>query len=372
MYKSKAKAGWLALALCMIILTGCGKKQSAETDLIDPSTIVTTETNYHTTTVRRGTYTEESQTSGIVTFPVSSDLEWDRTGCRFAEYCVQKGNKVSEGDVLIRFTSEESLLDLEEMQLELERLQAEYETGIENWEEDIDAAVRETWDVKSYAWVRADLEVQRLEAAYAQYQCDMEHQIETLEKNIKKRQKEADKNVLKAPYDGVIDYITTAEMGTKVPLGTTLVSMHSETRIVVGADNASGKFSYNQEVMVRLRERSFEGRIIAASNILPTNCKSDYMVIELATEEGVEFLTGRPAASITVTGETLSVEDALMASRSAFTLAGGTYYVQILEENGAVHQRPVTIGSVNNNGNGTDVWILDGVDEGDTLILTNG
>ncbi|MBR2263357.1 MAG: hypothetical protein IJ917_03290 [Firmicutes bacterium] len=372
MYKSKARAGWLAAALCMIILTACGKPQAEETNLIDISNVVASETSFRTTTVRRGTYAEESQTSGVVRFPFSSDLEWDRPSCRIEEICVQRGDHVAEGDVLIRFTSEESLLDLEEMQLKLDRLKEEYEIGIENWEEDIDTAERATWDLTSYAWVRADIEVQRRKSAYEQYCCDMDHQIEALERSIAKRQEEADKNVLKAPYEGVIDGVPTIDVGSKVTPGQTLISMHSETRLVVGADNTQGKFSYDQEVMVRMRERSFEGRIIAASNILPTSYRSDYMVIELDSEEAVAFLASRQSVAITVTGETLSVDNALLASRQAVILSGGDYFVQILEEGGAIHRRPVTIGSINNNGNGTDVWILEGVEEGDTLLLVNG
>ena len=132
MYKSKARAGWLAAALCMIILTACGKPQAEETNLIDISNVVASETSFRTTTVRRGTYAEESQTSGVVRFPFSSDLEWDRPGCRIEEICVQRGDHVAEGDVLIRFTSEESLLDLEEMQLKLDRLKEMQRAILEN------------------------------------------------------------------------------------------------------------------------------------------------------------------------------------------------------------------------------------------------
>ena len=372
MYKSKARAGWLAAALCMIILTACSDTQTERADLIDTGEVVATEAHFRTTSVRRGTYAQESQTSGVVMFLIDSDLEWDQSDCRYEEICVNKGDKVAEGDVLIRFSSEKSQLDLEEMQLQLDRLKEEYETKIENWKEDIDTATRATWDLTSYAWVRADIEVQRLKAAYEQYCCDMDHQIEALKKSIAKRQEEADKNVLKAPFDGVIDTVPNSEEGSKVPVGETLISMHSETRVMVGADNTQGKFSYNQEVTVSVRESSFKGRVIAASNILPTSYRSDYMVIELESEEAAAFLAGRQSATITITGQTLSVDNALMASRQAFILDGGTYYVQVLGEDGAVHRRPVTIGSVNNNGNGTDVWILEGVDEGDTLVLVNG
>ena len=100
--------------------------------------------------------------------------------------------------------------------------------------------------------------------------------------------------------------------------------------------------------------------------------QNDYMIIELDSEEDAAFLAGRRSGTITITGVTLSVDDTLIAARAAFILSGGSYYVQILGEDGAVHLRPVNIGSVNNNGNGTDVWILEGVDEGETLVLVNG
>ena len=72
--------------------------------------------------------------------------------------------------------------------------------------------------------------------------------------------------------------------------------------------------------------------------------------------------------SVTVAGITETIKDVLIVTRQAVELENGQYYVQLLED-GVIKKRFVTMGCANNNGNGSVVWLVDGVEEGDVVVL---
>jgi len=99
--------------------------------------------------------------------------------------------------------------------------------------------------------------------------------------------------------------------------------------------------------------------------------QNEYMVVQVTSEIPEELLNmgnqllGMP---VTVTGNTEEIQNVTIVDRKAVELEEGEYYVQLMED-GQVKKRFVTLGSANNNGNGSVVWIVDGIEEGDELAL---
>ena len=356
---------WLLLAV--VLLSGCGaKKQEKQADLKESSEKAQT-ANYRTTVVERGDYIVESKTGAIQYNPVIINLTWDKKDCRYQEYHVKTGDTVKKGDLLISFVSEESTLALEEKQLALEQLEKEYTAGKERRERDIDTAEKNLWKYSSYAYTRAKKEIELMELDLESFCYEMDFEKEQIEKAIAELEIKPEDLVLTAPCDGIIDKMPYADLGDKVPVGEPLIQMFDPATVVLGAENQNKVFAYGQKVTISSRERSVSGYVAAAGNALPIGYDLYYMVVRL--DEG-SVLDSNLGLSLQISGDTVTVHDVLLAHRSAFTLEGGKYYVQILEDDGSVHRRPVQIGSTNNNGNGEVVWILDGVEEGDTLILS--
>jgi len=375
MFRNKKR--WLLLGLCILMLlpAGCSKAKKEEVELVSQELIVPEEANYKLAQVGTGEYTNERTTSGSIGFLITSDLYWDKEDCRYQEVLVEAGSIVKEGDVLIRFATNDSEITLEEQQLNLERLQNDYSVSRSDKQKEIATAKAALAGLESYDYQIAQLKVNKLQTSYEQYCYEMEHQIQTLKKSISDIQEEMDRNTITAPYDGIIEWVSSYTIGDKVPVYSTLIRMYSTDKLAIKAENPGKVFSYNQEVILRAGGRDseieYEGRIVSAANILPLELQNEYMVVQVTSEIPEELLNmgnqllGMP---VTVTGNTEEIQNVTIVDRKAVELEEGEYYVQLMED-GQVKKRFVTLGSANNNGNGSVVWIVDGIEEGDELAL---
>lgn len=359
----------LLLTLTLLLgLTACSEKKEQPAELIEQDVKTEKVSNDRLSTVERGDYIIESRTGGTIYFPVTAELAWDKEDFRYEEILVEKGDQVSEGDVLMSFVTDSENVQLEEDKLKLERLTEEKEVGIQERQEDIQKATEESWKMSSYAWVRQNCQIQSMQSALDQYICEMDYQIELLKEEISELEKEETERTITAPFNGVIDSVIIAEPGGKVKAGETLITINATDRIALAAENPRGVFQYHQAVTVTVGSQSYTGRVAAASNVLPADYQTEYMVIQFDEGQEVEIDTNHPY-SIQIVGETTIARNVLIVDSNTLSLDGGKYYVQIMEDDGAIHRRPVTIGSSNMNGNGTVVWITDGVEEGDKLVV---
>lgn len=376
-YMFRNSKRWILLAMCLLLLlpTGCTKEQEDTVELMSQELIVPEEANYKTATVEIGDYINQRTTSGSVGFLITTDLYWDKEGCRYQEVLVEKGAAVSEGDVLIRFTTDESEVNLEEKQLNLKRVQEEYAVTKSDKQKELAVAREGLNGLSSYEYQIAQQRCNALQTSYEQYCYEKEFQIQELKHSIEEMEEEMNRDSIKAPYDGIIEWMATCTVGDKVPVGTTLISMYSTDKIAVRAENPSGAFAYNQSVTLTAgskdNQMQYEGRIVSADNILPLDMQNQYMVIQVTSEIPQELLDmGNQllGMSVTVAGITETIKDVLIVTRQAVELENGQYYVQLLED-GVIKKRFVTMGCANNNGNGSVVWLVDGVEEGDVVVL---
>lgn len=376
MFKNKKRLLLLGLSVLMLLPTGCsGSGKKEEEQLVSQELIVPEEANYKLTEVATGEYINTRTTSGSVGFSITSDLYWDKSDCRYQEVNVEKGSYVSEGDVLMKFTTDDSEIALEEKQLNLKRLQEDYSISRSDKQKEIATAKEGLAGLESYDYQIAQLQVNKLQTSYEQYCYETEYQIAQIQKEIEEIQEEMERNTITAPYDGIVEWVTTYTIGDKVPEYTTLISMYSTDKIAIKAENPGNVFAYNQEVTLTGRAQSLEvqleGRIVSAANILPLELQSEYMVVQITSEipeEVMELGIDLLGATVSISGNTEEIQNITIVDRKAVELEDGDYYVQLMED-GIVKKRFVTIGCANNNGNGSIVWIVDGVDEGDELAL---
>ena len=243
-----------AILLAMtILLTACQAEKAEDPMLLEGTVQQAQEANFHTTTVTRGDYEIEARTGAATYYPVSAHLTWDRPDCRFDEILVGIGDEVKKGDTLITFLSEESTLQLESKEMELAELQETYAFEKERRERSIADAEKELWQYSSYAYARAEKELELQKVSYEAYQFQQDHAIQELEKELEKMREEAERTSLTAPYDGVIDKVPYLEPGDKVPVGETLIQMHDASKIALAAENPNGAFSYGQAVTITTR-----------------------------------------------------------------------------------------------------------------------
>ena len=366
-YMLKNRLWVLCLLLPVLVLSACQTKEKEEVSLKENAAATAKEANFRTTTVERGDYIVENRASATLYYPIMTELSWDQEECRYQEILVANGDHVKKGDPLIRVSSEESTLPLEEKDKAIELLNEEFAAGKQQREEDISQMEKELRKQSSYAYVRMKKQIEFKKVQLEEYCFEMEVSLADLQKDRDKIVEAMEKTELIAPYDGVISEVPFAEPGQKVQVGQTLIRMYDPSTIVVGSENPNGAFAFGQRVTVNTRDHSYEGQVVAAAGVLPFKYQETHMVIKL---DGDGIVDLKPGGSLFVTGDTITVKNVLIAGKAAFTLDGGKYYVQILDEDGSVHRRPVQLGSTNNNGNGTVVWIVDGLEEGDKLVIS--
>lgn len=362
---SKSKVAAILLA-SVVFFTGCSQQgASQQSEMILEETLEAPEkANYKTAEVEKGTFIKEVAGSGSVVYPVQAELRWTGGTVRFDKFYVTSGAKVSKGDVLAKFTTEENQVALEEKQLALQQAQRDFTLGKQQRQDQIQQEKSALNGMSSYDARIQSLKIQKLQSQYDQYVYQTEYNLETQRQEIQKIQSQISEATLIAPFDGVVDSIISLNQGDKVDPSQVLVTMHASDKLMILAEDEEGAYRYNMPVTVQMGNNdeveTYTGKVVAASNILPAALKQEQVLIEL-DEKLDDSLKNRKVA---ITGNDMEVHNVLTVNRSAIKKDDSRRYVYILDGD-TVKKRYVVEGESNMS----TAWILDGLTEGQTLIL---
>lgn len=359
-----------AVSLSVMLLTAaCGGQVPENQDLLTENLLTAEQANYKTVQVETGEYEKISTGKASVIYLVESELCWEKDNAYYREAAVTAGQEVKEGDVLVRFDLQESQVELETLKLQLRRKKEE----VAEEKADRLAAIADAEDAaetlreqesQKYDAEIAELKAERLEVEYDQFLYQSEKEIAQIEERISQMEQEAGENVLLAPFDGVVETVTRYSEGDKVVPGQVLVTMYATDRLLLKAENASGKLRYNMDVTIQAGNQnnlvSYQGKVVAAPNILPESLSEDLILIELEEAVTPKDLKG----NITYEGSTEALQNILVADRKAIQSEDGKTFVNVLEDDMVQKRYVVTV--LNNT---EKVWILDGLSEGQTLIV---
>lgn len=363
MLRSKAAA---ALAAAAVLLAGCSQQAGPQRDgmILEEALEAPDQANYHTAQVERGNFVKEVAGSGNVVYPVQAELRWTEGSVRFDELYVTSGSMVSKGDVLASFTSEDNQLALEEKRLALKQAQKAFALGKQQRQDDIQQAKAALSGMGSYEARIQTLNIQKLQSQYDQYVYQTEYNLTAQREEIERLQSQISETTLVAPFDGVVDSVVSFNKGDKVDPSQVLVTLYASDRLLISADDAQGEYRYNMPVTVQVGNKddveTYTGKVIAASNILPAALKQGQALIELDQKLDASLAKRKVA----VTGKNVDLHDVLMVNRSAVKKDEGRRYVYVLDGD-TVKKRYVVEGG----NNLSTTWILDGLTEGQTLIL---
>ena len=362
-----------AFVMC---LTGCGKEQEKPMASIEVL-LTSDEANYKTVQTRLGDYQKVSTGNASAIYLVHSNLYWEYSAACFTECLVKPRQKVKQGDELMRFETEEDRLQLETLRIQLERKKDAFEEEKAKMLEELYAAkekakmLEELYAAKEKAkelkkedLTIAQLKIEKLQARYEQFLYEHDKEVRRIEQQIAELKEEGKANVLTAPYDGVIEDVAGLYEGDQVYNGQWLVKMYSTDRLLLKADRAADKLRYNMDVMVETGKgdtlKTYQGKVIAAPNILPLSLSQDLILIELDGEiEEAQLKVG-----FRFRGISEDVQEILMVERGAIQQEDGKEYVYVLDGD-MIQKRYVETALSASDA----VWILDGLEEGQTLIV---
>lgn len=173
--------------------------------------------------------------------------------------------------------------------------------------------------------------------------------------------------ILKAPGNGIISY-RNAEIGEYIPAGTKLLTITDNSKLHIDCNiseanaavvKADTKITMNIEAL----GKSFDGIISYVSPDKNEDSNSYLARIKLL-EQNEEVKSGMFARGYL---KILIKEDALYVNKDIIKDKNGKKYVFIVNKNNQLEQREVTLG-INND---TEVEIIDGINEGEVVVLDN-
>lgn len=354
---------FLAIVLMMVIsLTGFATGN--EQILVSDELVSTEQSDHKTVQVEIGDFEKETTGKAAVYYLMKRSLYWENNTAYFKEVRVERGQEVKAGDVLMVFETEENLVELETLRLKLTRTKEDTEEQSAEKLEEINAAKFELDYLQGYDLQIAELKIEKMQAAYEQFMYQKDKELRQLQKQIDEINKAAEKNVLTAPFDGVISDVVKLYEGDQVAKGRYLISMYAADRLLLKADDSMEKLRYNMEVTVELGKtddlKQYQGKVIVAPNILPSAVSNNLTLIELYDDVSIDELSG----NIKYSGITESAYNVLYVPRKAVQWENSKEYVYLLDGD-SIRRRYIKIALDTTEG----MWVLEGLYEGQTLIV---
>ena len=320
--------------------------------------------NYDLTAAQRGDYIRETTGKATLIYPLTVELVWETENARFQEIPVKRGDQVREGDVLAIFSIEESDVEFQELQLKLQRTKEQFEKGRQERMTDIaeaEASLKEEYIAHRIEIVK--LEIEKKQIALEKYVYQTEKEIAGLEEQLAEMRETLENNQLTAPFDGIIESVTSYRAGDKVTAGETLITMYSTENYLIKAEESQNKLRYNMEVIIETGHKSnlrtFTGTVVVSPGILSAEITDCDTIIRLDEEVSPDVFS----QNIQYSGNIEELHNILLADKKAIRTEDNTDYVYVWE-NGTMLKRFVKKGLYNTE----FVWILDGLSEGQMLI----
>ena len=354
----------LCLLLCLVMLFSSACAESGS--LISDEMIQTETVNYSkTAVVELGEYKRDYNASASEYYPYTVTLAAEISNASFLKYHVSRSQQVKEGDILATFTLEVDEAATEAARLSLQRAKEAYTSGAESRSENIADMLKEQNTIRdSYERDLMTLRIRREQVAFEQYCYQQECTIERLERELAELEEANSSCYLYAPFDGTITAVNYKREGEKVYANEGLVTMYREDGMLLRISNDYLYFRYGMPVTVTLGPKTdqtvLQGRVVAADNVLSENRRLGHAFIEMEPLEEERPRLNR----LTVSGVSEKLSNVMVIPRRAVTMDGGKYYVSCLV-GGSLQKRYINVGLMNMS----DVWVLQGLEEGDTVII---
>ena len=326
-----------AIAIC-VLLGACGgtepastdagaatsgltiqKEKSSDTLYVDALNQTVSETGKYTT-VRRGEFVTEATVAATIVYPKKKTIRYDFPygETYYIEALDREKQNKSKGDPIARVYTVIDETEIAELERRIQRMEERGELG------------------SDYDWVWDTLE-------------GMQEALENTEIVMKQ--------------DGILLEQESVRFGAKITSYTIVVAEPEERLLEVSNENK--QFRYGQTVTVTAK---VGGKTCAGTGTVIT-ASADTVSEELAgttayirLTEDSEYLYEGTGLSVTV--ETVHVEDALLVDVSATYMQNGVPMVKVKDENG-LHAVAFSFGRKN----ATTYWVTDGLEEGAQILV---
>lgn len=378
MFNRFIKTGLSLLLICVLILIPTYSTNAAQTDKTDSSVEETdgnlyldaleqeTIINTKTDTVRRGDFR--------IGFSVEARLEIksgaaimniDSVGdVSFGNYVVSIGDWVEPGDVICTVSvsvDKEQIATLEsEIALEEEKL-AEYSDTNEKLLEEYETQIRNgQGDVRQAKLLR-----DRLSVDFKKEKESRQNYIDSLRSEYERYLVAEMTDSIKSYAPGVVGYLNRYTRGQKLKNWEFMGTIYGSEDVRFFIDSGNDYMRFNLPITLVQQAGSgmneFPGKVVTSlDSSLPASLCGSVNYIEV---EG-DITTLNPNRKTMIRCDRALQENVLLVKNSAVYNDSRGKYV-LVDVNGLKTRRYVVVGGSNNE----DTWIIDGVNEGETVLI---
>jgi multidrug efflux pump subunit AcrA (membrane-fusion protein) len=352
--------------------TGSGKQSSVlREDYLDVKALeespVTDEKKYKIATLETGEYQEDAfkQTVNRDYFGSILSLDISGDGIKFGEYYVSTGDRVKKGDDIAYVYTEADEISVDEAKLSLKRLEEEYARAIRDNEE----AIAELNDKIGITYVEVEnavmkVELKRLNDERAHLDYTYSGRIDSLKKDIAKKEKVGHIYKIKADRDGFIYLAGKTKSGTRMSYGDYIANLIDPSDIFITINKQAEEFVYGQDLSINTKVGPMAAKVVSGGvHGLYGNLDGGNVTFKLLDDgsDNYRSLTLSFYDSMAVVADLRRKHDVVLVPKEAVINENGAYYVNVYdEEDGTILKTRFIPGGKNND----YYWVIDGLSAG--------
>jgi len=330
-------------------------------------------------TMQRGEFTKEISGGGCsVVYLCIKDLYFNTKEAKFVKHHVETGEAVERGQVLASFTIPSSDAEITKRSLAISDQQKKMEQGLLNYDKKIEEAKANVEAASTdYEKEIASLRVTIAETEKKLYQHEQNNILNNLYSQLADLREEYSKNVITAPFDGIIRTLAVVEEGENVA-GVPLITIVDPDSRVISANNSTGLVQYNQNVVLSYGRGSIkatsEATVISSNtlfadvmglslnSVLGLQPGSNVILIGLKEKEMIEKVALAMTASFRC--DYIRLSNVWLIPKELTQKDDKYYYVETLDK-GSYRKTYFYAGGDNNK----HIWMLEGIDEDAQIII---
>lgn len=329
---------WVIL---FFLLSGCTFLPKEEPvlapPLADPPVLT-----YTTAEVERGKIIRSVKGVGNLVPKNTHDLFYTKDGGRLKEIYVNKGDEVKKGQILAELDTGNLAFDIEQLKLDVKKAEIRLQQ------------IRDQENPDKYAIEIAKLDLQGLR-----------NRLNLLNKQL------AEARIV-SPIDGLVTFVADIDQGSHVPAYQSIIQVAetNELQLLYRAISATDihDVTLGMEAIIDINGEKVIGTVVQIPRSVPADVASkDPDFYGKAIFIDIEELPEDVKVGDTLNFEIITAqnEDTLIIPRNALRSIIGRNYVQILVDDNTKREVDVQVGIISS----TEVEILDGLEEGDKVII---
>lgn len=367
MFKTK----WFLLVFSLaLVITGCSKQTKENDGLLKDTLSASGNTHYKTTQVMTGDFIKQVAYPAEAVFPDVRLLSFQSQGFDvvFNKYLVKVSDVVKKGTPLANFSIINDPITLEEKELQLKREKESYKDDLATREAEIKRAEIELKTmVEDIDKEIGKIKLEKLRNDYESYKFTSENNLNKQEKDLNDYKSKLAKTQLISPIDGQIAEKENLDTGEHINQDDPLIAIYSPDEMLLQVNDEMKLLRYNMEVTIEAQSRygkfELKGRVLSCPSILSDDTSEGIALIKVTDKIDVNYNNVRKSM-VTVKADVIKNSKVLLVDKTAvYTDDLGTF-VMILDK-GVTHKHYFVSGDQNAD----YYWILQGLEEGQTVIM---